>query len=222
MLDLILSAVILIAAIYGFRLGLMKSLIGLLGNVLALLLSYFASRPVAELLQKQFQTGDWLAEHIKLIIPMPQDFSEMVASIDGMAKLYGYLEDSPLPKSIKESILSGVQAQVNEVGQGIFMTMADIIAQSVAQSMLQGLTFIGLWIAFCLVLALFGKIFAGFIHHIPVIGLIDRLGGMVVTLFLVGLTIAVLYSGISVLGLTDSGALAQSQILPALSGLIQR
>ena len=152
MVDLILLAIILIAAIYGFRLGLMKSLIGLLGNILALFLGYVLAKPAAEWVQQQFQTIDILAEHIKNILPMPQDFSEMVASMDGLGKLYSYLESSFLPKSLQENILANVQLQINGMGQGIFLTMADTIAQTLAQALLQGLCFIGLWLVFCLFL----------------------------------------------------------------------
>ena len=108
MVDLILLVIILIAAVYGFRLGLMKSLIGLLGNILALFLGYILAKPTAEYIQLQFQTIDILAEHIKNILPMPQDFSEMVASMDGLGKLYSYLENSPLPKGLQENILQTV------------------------------------------------------------------------------------------------------------------
>lgn len=217
MVDLILLAIILIAAIYGFRLGLMKSLIGLLGNILALFLGYILAKPASEYIQQQFQTIDTLAEYIKNVLPMPQDFSEMVASMDGLGKLYTYLENSPLPEGLQESILTNVQLQINEIGQGAFITMADTVAQTVAQALLQGLSFIGLWLFFCLVLTFFGKIFAGFIHSLPVIGLLDRLGGLAVTVFLVVLTISVLYSGICILGLGEESVLAESEILTFLS-----
>ena len=217
MVDLILLVIILIAAVYGFRLGLMKSLIGLLGNILALFLGYILAKPTAEYIQLQFQTIDVLAEHIKNILPMPQDFSEMVASMDGLGKLYSYLENSPLPKGLQENILTNVQLQINEIGQGAFITMADTVAQTLAQGLLQGLSFIGLWLIFCLCLTFLGKIFAGFIHSLPVIGLLDRFGGLAVTVFLVVLTITVLYSGICILGLGNQGVLAESEILSLLS-----
>lgn len=217
MLDLVLLGIILVAAIYGFRLGLMKSLIGLLGNLIALFLGYTLAKPTAEWIQLQFQTGDTLAEYIKKILPMPEDFSEMVASMDGLGKLYSYLESSPLPRALQENILTNVQIQINAMDQGAFLTMADTVAQTVAQGLLQGLCFIGLWLIFCLCLTFLGKIFVGFIHHIPVIGFLDRLGGLAVTVFLVVLTITVLYSGICILGLGEEGILAESELLGFLS-----
>ena len=137
--------------------------------------------------------------------------------MDGLGKLYSYLENSPLPKGLQENILTNVQLQINEIGQGAFITMADTVAQTLAQGLLQGLSFIGLWLIFCLFLTFFGKIFAGFIHSLPVIGLLDRFGGLAVTVFLVVLTVTVLYSGICILGLGNQGVLAESDILSFLS-----
>lgn len=220
MLDLFIVFVFIAAAVLGYRKGFLKSLIGLAGNVIALVSSYFLARPAALYLNQEYQAAEKIAAQIKNMIPMPADFTDVVASIDGMAKLYAYLEDSILPKAIQQNILDAVQQEVNAVGKGIFMTMADIIANSVAFSVLQGLTFIGLWIFLCLALGLSSRFFAGMIHQVPVLGTVDRIGGMAVCLFLVGLTMTILYSGIRVLGLLDGGIFAQSHLLPLFGNLL--
>jgi len=136
-----------------------------------------------------------------------------MASFEGMGQLYTYLESSFLPDSIKESILAAVQQQVDAVGVGVYATMADMVCNTVATSLLRGLTFIGLWLLFCLVLFLISHVVAGVIHMVPVVGFIDRVGGMAVSLLLIFITTLVLYKGISILGLIEGSIFAQSQIL---------
>ena len=213
MLDIVLAVIFIGAAITGFRKGFLKSLIGLFGNIAALIASYKLSASVALQIDAQFGAVAMLAEKIRGILPMPENFSGVMASFEGMGQLYTYLESSFLPDSIKESILAAVQQQVDAVGVGVYATMADMVCNTVATSLLRGLTFIGLWLLFCLVLFLISHVVAGVIHMVPVVGFIDRVGGMAVSLLLIFITTLVLYKGISILGLIEGSIFAQSQIL---------
>ena len=213
MLDIVLAVIFIGAAITGFRKGFLKSLIGLFGNIAALITSYKLSASVALQIDAQFGAVAMLAEKIRGILPMPENFSGVMASFEGMGQLYTYLESSFLPDSIKESILAAVQQQVDAVGVGVYATMADMVCNTVATSLLRGLTFIGLWLLFCLVLFLISHVVAGVIHMVPVVGFIDRVGGMAVSLLLIFITTLVLYKGISILGLIEGSIFAQSQIL---------
>jgi len=213
MLDIVLAVIFIGAAVTGFRKGFLKSLIGLFGNIAALIASYKLSASVALQIDAQFGAVAMLAEKIRGILPMPENFSGVMASFEGMGQLYTYLESSFLPDSIKESILAAVQQQVDAVGVGVYATMADMVCNTVATSLLRGLTFIGLWLLFCLVLFLISHVVAGVIHMVPVVGFIDRVGGMAVSLLLIFITTLVLYKGISILGLIEGSIFAQSQIL---------
>ena len=213
MLDIVLAVIFIGAAITGFRKGFLKSLSGLFGNIAALIASYKLSASVALQIDAQFGAVAMLAEKIRGILPMPENFSGVMASFEGMGQLYTYLESSFLPDSIKESILAAVQQQVDAVGVGVYATMADMVCNTVATSLLRGLTFIGLWLLFCLILFLISHVVAGVIHMVPVVGFIDRVGGMAVSLLLIFITTLVLYKGISILGLIEGSIFAQSQIL---------
>ena len=213
MLDIVLAVIFIGAAVTGFRKGFLKSLIGLFGNIAALIASYKLSASVALQIDAQFGAVAMLAEKIRGILPMPENFSGVMASFEGMGQLYTYLESSFLPDSIKESILAAVQQQVDAVGVGVYATMADMVCNTIATSLLRGLTFIGLWLLFCLVLFLISHVVAGVIHMVPVVGFIDRVGGMAVSLLLIFITTLVLYKGISILGLIEGSIFAQSQIL---------
>ena len=85
---------------------------------------------------------------------------------------------------------------------------------------LQGIVFIALWAVFCVVLFFVSHVLAGVVHLVPVVGLVDRLGGMLVSLLLVSLTLLILYKGISVLGLMEGSLFAESQILHFCSQLL--
>lgn len=220
MLDIILIAVLIVMAVLGFRKGFLKSLIGLFGNLIALALSYVMASPVTVWLNEQFGTAEKLAETIRGFLPMPENFSTVLASFEGMGQLYTYLDQSFLPDSMKLSILSAVQEQVNAVGAGVYATMADTIAITVATSILQGLVFIGLWALLCVALVLASYVLSGVVHLVPVVGLVDRLGGMTVSVFLTVITILILYKGISVLGLMEGSLFADSQILHFCSELL--
>ena len=221
MLDLVLAVIFIGAAITGFRKGFLKSLIGLFGNIIALIASYKLSAPVALQIEAQFGAVAMIAQKIHGILPMPDNFSSIMASFEGMGQLYTYLENSFLPASMKESILAAVQQQVDALGTGVYATMADMVCTTVATSLLHGLTFIGLWLIFCLVLFLISHVIAGVVHMVPVVGFIDRVGGMAVLLLLIFATTLILYKGISILGLIEGSLFAQSRILQFCSVVLK-
>ena len=220
MLDLILGALIIFAAITGFRKGFLKSLIGMFGNFIALICSYSMAAPVASWLNTNYHVTESIAEYVRSLLPMPTNFSHMLASFEGLGQLYTYLDNSILPDSIKQSILMAVQEQINAVGASVYTTMADIIANTVATSVLQGIVFIGQWALLCVVMFFISHVLAGVVHLVPVIGLMDRLCGMMVALVLISITMLILYKGISVLGLMEGSLFAESQILHFCSQLL--
>ena len=221
MLDIALAAIFLFAAITGFRKGLLKSLIGLFGNIIALIASYKLSIPTATAIDAQFGTVSIISDKLHGILPMPDNFSYVMASFEGMGQLYTYLNNSFLPDSIKERILAAVQQQVNAVGTGVYATMADMICNTVATSILHGLTFIGLWLVFCLLLFFISTIATGAVHMIPVVGFLDRIGGMAVSLLLVFGTTLILYKGVSILGLLEGSLFGTSHILQFCSVILE-
>lgn len=220
MLDLILGALLIFAAITGFRKGFLKSLIGVFGNMIALLCSYRMAAPVTAWLSTEYGVADKLADYISGLLPMPEHFSYLLAGFDGMGQLYTYLDGSILPDSMKQRILEAVQEQVDAVGIGVYKTMADIVADTIAASVLQGLALIGLWIFFCVILFLISHLLVGVVHLVPVVGLADRLGGLLVSLLLASVTLIILYKGISVLGFMEGSLFAESQILHFCSQLL--
>ena len=56
---------------------------------------------------------------------------------------------------------------------------------------------------------------------VPVVGFIDHVGGMLVSLLLIFVTTLILYKGISILGLIEGSLFAQSQILQFCSVILE-
>ncbi len=220
MLDIILFAVFIAMAVLGFRKGFLKSLIGLFGNLIALVLSYMMAAPVTGWLNTSYGAAEMLAGKIRALLPMPDSFSTVRSSFEGLGQLYTYLDQSILPETIKQNILEAVQEQVQAVGAGVYATMADTIAVTVANSILQGIVFIVLWLLCCVILFFVSRVLAGVVHLVPVVGLLDRLGGMAVSLVLTTITLLILYKGISVLGLMEGSLFAESEILHFCSELL--
>ena len=77
MLDIVLGALIFFAAITGFRKGFLKSLIGVFGNIIALICSYVMAGPVTAWLNTEYGVAEKLAGYIRDLLPMPDNFSRM-------------------------------------------------------------------------------------------------------------------------------------------------
>lgn len=213
MLDIVLAVIFVGAAIAGFQKGFLKSLIGLFGNIIALIVSYRLSSPVATVLNAKFDIVIMITQKLRDILPIPEDFSSVMASFEGMGQLYTYLDNSFLPDSVKENILATVQQQINALEIGMYATMGDIICNTIATILLQALTFLGLWLICCLILFFISHVFSNIVHMLPVVGLIDRIGGMLISLLLVFVTTVALYKGFCVLGLLENSIFAQSYLL---------
>lgn len=212
-IDIVVFLAFLVAAWLGYRKGLLKSLLGLFGNIIALVCSYFLCGPVTGLVDAQWHWSESIGAFLIRLLPMPEAFFNTIASITGMGQLYSYLETSVLPASVKEGILAAVQNQVDTVGAGVYATMADVIATTLALSILKGLVFIGLWIVLCLLFVLAGQMMGDVIHTLPVIGFVDRLSGAVVSMGIVLLTVIVMYHCVSLFELWNVAQLGDSFVL---------
>lgn len=217
--DIILVGAFLLAGYLGYQKGLLKSLLGLFGNIIALVSAYFLAPSVTVLVDEQWHFSEAIGAFLVKLIPMPENFFTTIASISGMGQLYSYLNESVLPASLKEGILAAVQEQVNQVGAGVYATMADIVATTAAMSVLRGLVFIGLWLALCIVFVVAGKFLGDVVHTLPIIGFVDRMGGAVVAMGIVLLTVIVLYHATNFFGLWEYTPLGDSVIWSACGQL---
>lgn len=219
-IDGIIVTLLIFAAWRGYHKGLLHSFVGLLGNIVGLGLAMGLSRPLGVIINQQTGIVGKMALKIQEMLPIPTELAQMSASMDGVGQLYTALEGSVLPEGIKRTLIQGVQDQVTALEAGIFVTIAQTLANVVAQYIWQGLMLVGLWALLSLVIGLGGRLLIGTIHHIPLVGALDRFIGAIISVFLVVLTLTVLYSALGLIGLWQNTFIAQSTILPLLHNII--
>lgn len=225
--DLVVIAIFLILIFLGWQRGFVSSLIGFFGNIAALLLAWFLKGNVAALIDSKFMlTAKW-GDSLSNIIPMPEELANKMASFDALGSFYTWLESTPLPESVRSQLITSMQEAINSIAQAQFATMLDTFAQVVANFLLIGLTFLGLWLVLSILINVVSKFLVTFVHHTPIIGTIDRIGGAVINIALGVIVLAVLYGalevGVTAVSLGDSSwfqALSSSKIVPFLHDLI--
>lgn len=226
MADVVILIILVIAAWMGYAKGLIRSLIGLAGGLVSLLGTFILAKPLASALAKPLGVVAKISEKVQALIPMPEDLEGVRASIDGVAALYEFLNNSHLPKGLEEGILNGVSDQIYHLGEGAFLTMAEAVAQVIAAYIWQGIVFAVLWLILSVAVVWGSRLMLGILHRIPLIGTIDRVAGALVFLLLFCLILAVLYDALGVfIGLnTDNAILAalnESAILPLLQSVFR-
>ena len=227
MVDIVVLVLLAAAFIVGYGRGLVRSLVGLVGNLAALALAFGLARPVALWSGEKFGAVNMLAGKVQELLPLPEGFDEALASADGVSALYTYLNQLHLPKGLRQSLVQSVQEHVHELGQGVFMTMSESVSQVVAEYIWQGVVFVLLWLAIAALLMGGSRLIMGVVHQVPIVGTVDRAAGGVVMLILVALTLAVLYNALGVLvGLHAEdnalwAAISESKLLSGLQTILQ-
>lgn len=227
MVDMVVLGLLAAAFVVGYGRGLVRSLVGLVGNLAALALAFGLARPAAAWSGERFGAVSALAGKVERLLPLPEGFDEALASTDGVSALYSYLNQLHLPKGLHQSLVQSVQDHVHELGQGVFMTMTESVSQVVAAYLWQGLVFVLLWLVLAALLMGGSRLIMGVVHQVPIVGTVDRAAGGVVMLLLVALTLAVLYNALGVLvGLHAEdnalwAAISQSKLLGGLQTLLQ-
>ena len=227
MVDIIVLIIFLVLAALGWQKGFVSSLIGFFGNIAALILAWFLKGSVAAILDTQFNLTSKWGETLSRIIPMPEDLAGKMANFDALGSFYTWLESTPLPESVRTQLIASMQDNINAMAQAQFATLLDTFSQVVANYLLIGLTFLGLWLILSIVITLISNFIVTFVHHTPLIGTIDRAGGVVINLALAAIVLAVLYGALEVAvedtALGKQGwfeAFSSSKILPFLHDLI--
>lgn len=227
MVDVVVLVLLLAAFLVGCGRGLVRSLVGLVGNLAALALAFVAAAPAAQWSGERFGMVGVLAQKIQKLLPLPEGFDEAIASTEGVSALYTYLNQLPLPKGLRQSLVQNVQDHVHELGQGVFMTMSESVARVVAEYIWQGVVFVILWLAIAALIMGGSRLIMHVVHQVPIVGTVDRAAGGVIMMLLVAVTLAVLYNALGVfVGLHAEdhailAAIGQSKILGGLQSMLQ-
>jgi len=228
MLDIILIVIFLLAFVLGYRKGLVSSLIGFIGTIAALGLAFFLADDVAKYLSRTYGWGDTIAQKIASVLPMPETLAVQSADFGNLGSFYTWLESLPLPNSVRMNIVTSMKDYIDGLSVGVYANMLDSFSLVVAEYILIGLVFLVLWLVLWVVIKFFSKLLVSVIHHTPIIGQIDSIGGALVMLVLCVVVVAVVYNALEMLiqisALGQNGALVdflhQSKIMPFLKGIL--
>ena len=191
MLDIILIVIFLLAFVLGYRKGLVSSLIGFIGTIAAFGLAFFMADDVAKYLSKTYGWGNTIAQKIASILPMPETLATQSADFGNLGAFYTWVETLPLPDSVRMNIVNSMNDYIGGLSIGVYANMLDSFSQVVAEYILIGLTFLALWLFLWIIIKFFSKLLVSVIHHTPIIGQIDSIGGALVMLILCILVVAV-------------------------------
>ncbi len=107
MVDVVVLVLLLAAFVVGCGRGLVRSLVGLVGNLAALALAFVAAAPVAQWSTERFGVVSNLAQKVQKVLPLPEGFDEAIASTDGVSALYMYFE--PVASAERTAAKSGAE-----------------------------------------------------------------------------------------------------------------
>lgn len=192
-LDVIILVVLLIGASSGYKKGIIGSLVGLFGNIVALLLAVKSYRPVAHLLDSQWSLASKIHVFLLSRCPEPLEASNLVPINDsGMQILFTKIEQMVLPEWVKSKIILesfNLAKLTDHLG---LINIGEILTFIVARIILNGLVFLLLWFLLTKFIYLFAQFISKNLDGIFIIGSINRLGGFLSGFALSALAIMVL------------------------------
>ena len=160
LLDALTILIILGAVWLSFRRGLVYSLIGFVGHILALIAAFQLSIPLGAFIYNHF-LKDTLLRHAESYL------SSM--SLSSLSSLFGQTIPNNISSAQLNSILSKAPASVTD-------SLIQPAVQSIGMELGRGIAFVILFILFIIAVHIFERLAIG-VSHIPVIGAVNRFGG---------------------------------------------
>jgi uncharacterized membrane protein required for colicin V production len=173
--DWVIVVVIVVAALSGFRRGLILTVTGLAAQVGSLIAAFLLTRPVSVFLETRFSWAAGLARWIGGYINLPAEFATTPVSELTSGELLTMLQQSGLPEQYRDAIVTWIA----EAPGASEATLAEFIHQSLGILLLNVLVFVGLWILSKWIIRAFGRGVSDAAHTVGVGGL-DRVGGLLV------------------------------------------
>lgn len=183
-LDFAIIILLSFAAIKGYRKGFIESLVGFLGSIVALVLSVKLNKPFAGLLNEKFGILSCIHGFLAQHMPFPLEVSTVfVNNPVGRELFLQKINNMALPAFIKMEIIEEIEEILLSSAQLGLATIGEVFTYLVARTLLNGLALIILWIVLSNLLRLAANILSKSLDN-TILGGINRLGGLIITLAL--------------------------------------
>ncbi|MEW6624420.1 MAG: CvpA family protein [Bacillota bacterium] len=205
--DFLIIGLLAVGAYKGYKRGLIKSLGGLLGWVVSLVIALSYNQSFANYLDKQFNLVGIIGEGIIKVMPLPSfSFEREKASLSLVA---AGIEEMGLPGFLKGNLLENVE-QIMAAESFAGANISELIAFGLAGMILKGLAFLVLFIAAGLIVKVVVNFLSGLLG-LTLLGPVNRLAGLLLGLIMYGSLTAILFglaSPFIAVSAAENGAIA--------------
>lgn len=207
-LDLVVIALLVLGAFRGLRRGLIRSVLGLAGLVLGLVLASQLYRPLADYLELHYGTVSRMASGISPHLPLASTVASAPAGESGA--LVSAIENLPLPELVSRYLLT-ISEQAAALPSAA--TVGEALSHLLAASIVGVLCFVAVFAATQVVALLLSAAISGLVSVTPLV-IVDRLAGLALGALYVGVILTLVIGGLSLLSAMPAFAFLR----PALAG----
>lgn len=190
-MDWLIVAALVLGGLRGLRRGLTRSVLGLAGLIMGLVLAVRFHRPLCEYLELHYATVTRLAERFLLHLPLASTVSSSPAG-DG-STLLETIQGLALPEFITRYLVTGA-LHLGDIPEAA--TVGQTLSALVASSLVGVLCFVGIFFSVQLAALLLTTVIGGFISVTP-LAIVDRLAGLVLGSAYAAIVLTVLLGGLS-------------------------
>jgi uncharacterized membrane protein required for colicin V production len=225
LLDCLIIACLAYGSLRGLRRGLARSLIGLAGLALGLILASTFARPLSEHLEARYSTVSRVAASIAAHLPLSSTVAMSPAGEGGA--LADAVESLSLPDFLTSYFAAGVE-RLGDLPSAA--TVGEALSTLVASSLVIMLCFVGIFFATQLAARVVAAVVSGAISVTPLV-FVDRLAGLVLgavysavvlTLLLGGLSLLATMPAFAFVGSAFEGSTLAPVFVSVFQGLVPR
>lgn len=177
-LDGVIILVLIFAGILGYKKGILKTVISIVGFVLSIYLAYRFSPNFTLFLEDRFNFITNIKNYISNHINLPPETKIVPSTIENL-KLY--ISNLLLPKFFKSWLIENLPflssfSNLITVYDSYLFLLSLVIGEVIS--------FFILFLIFMIIFSILKTIFGGIIHKIPILGTLDRFLGLIFSLLL--------------------------------------
>ncbi|MBC7195105.1 MAG: CvpA family protein, partial [Caldisericia bacterium] len=178
LIDGVIILILIISAYIGYKRGILKILLSILGFILSIYLAYKFSAQFSLFLESRWGFITNIKNYISPYIKLPPE-TKIISNTPSNIALF--INSLNLPKFLKTSFLDNAPLLSNfENLNTVFDSYIYLISIVIANI----ISFIILFLIFLIIFGIIRVIFSSIIHKIPIIGTIDRILGLIFNMIL--------------------------------------